>query len=547
MVFMAALALLLLIGADEGLVQAAPAKGTSGNTSAAVAAAQRYAEAVAAGDRVTAGQLDFACLYRLTAAAPKGKTRQPPDSDPYYSRCWAAMDDAHKAAVDRRSQGMDLLWPGQGALVFFEEDLTRYVPSAFVMDLVGQSPPGGGLRLSPAGSEVVPAVSFRLRDEAPMLSVPATLVRLRVTYNDPLTSPVAYAPGTYQWAGPVKRPRRALKAVTVGWVVLTGLKRHGFPADVAVLNLPVVPATDTTPAVPFSTTYGGAVSSSTDWWGPTDAPGVLLAAVARAAGFPDLRERVALLNRVLVVDPDQPEALTSLAHDLYESLLKAGAGSHRLAIGDPVLAARFNELYWDTYAHTTRLDISLDMEIGGFPSPTPADYLYRMVPAMERLATLRPEDLENRLRLGVAYRWLNDQQAAINTHEALLKSLPPGRASVRARALIELAWSKITKVGWNRSFNDPLIQEAYKDAQEAFALSERPQDKFTAAYTMGYSLAFMPNRDNRLMLDHLTEARKWYQQINGTSEDSWLYLLANDTLKGVIESDPAFKPLLAAS
>lgn len=380
-----------------------------------------------------------------------------------------------------------------------------------------------------------------------MVSVPATLVRLRVTYNDALTSPVAYAPGSYKWTNTVKRPRRALKAVTVGWVVLSGLKQHGFPADVAVLNLPVVPATATTPAAPFSTTYGGAVPPSADWWGPADAPGVLLAAVARAAAFPDLRERVALLNRVLLVDPDQPEALTSLSRDLYDSLLKAGAGSHRIVIGDPSLAARFNELYWDTYAQTTRLDISLNMEIGGFASPTPADYLYRMVPAMERLARLRPEDLENRLRLGVAYRWLNDQQAAINTHEDLLKSLPPGRASVRARVLTELAWSKIAKVAWNRIFDDPVIKEAYKAAEEAFALSERPQDKFAAAYTMGYSLAFMPSRDNRLMLDHLTEARKWYQQINGTSVDSWRYLLANDTLKGVLDSDPAFKPLLAAS
>lgn len=543
----AALALFPPIGGKDDLAHAAPAKGKGRSPSAPVAAAQRYAEAVAAGDRVAAGRLDFACLYRLAAAAPKGKAQLPPDSDPYYGRCWAAIEEAHKAAVDRQSQGMDLLWPGQDALVFFREDLARYAPSTFVMDLLAKSPPGGGLRLAPADSEGLPAVSFRLQDEAPMVSVPASLVRLRVTYNDPLTSPVAYAPGAYQWTSPVKRPRQALKAVTVGWVVLSGLKQHGFPADVAVLNLPVAPATETSPAVPFSTAYGGAVTSSTDWWGPTDAPGLLLAAVARAAGFPDLRERVALLNRVLIVDPDQPEALTTLSRDLYESLLKAGAGAHRIAIGDPALAARFNELYWDTYAQTTRVDISLDMEIGGFASPTPADYLYRMVPAMERLARLRPEDLENRLRLGVAYRWLNDQQAAINTHAALVKSLPPGRASIRARALIELAWSKIAKVAWNRIFDDPVIKEAYRDAEEAFSLSERPQDKFTAAYTMGYSLAFMPSRDNRLMLDHLTEARKWYRQISGASEDSWLYLLANDTLKGVIESDPAFKPLLAAS
>jgi len=184
--------------------------------------------------------------------------------------------------------------------------------------------------------------------------------------------------------------------------------------------------------------------------------------------------------------------------------------------------------------------------MGGLSKPTPADYLYRMIPAMERLAEVRPEDLENRFRLGNAYRWNNDQLAAITTHEALLKQIPPERATLRARALIELAWSKIAKVAWNRIFDDPVIVEAYKEAEEAFKLSDRPVDKFAAAYTMAYSLVFTPNRDNRAMLEHLTEARRWYLQVGGASQDSWRYLLANDTLKGVVEADPAFHSLLAA-
>ena len=121
------------------------------------------------------------------------------------------------------------------------------------------------------------------------------------------------------------------------------------------------------------------------------------------------------------------------------------------------------------------------------------------------------------------------------------------RAAHRARALIELAMSRIAKVAWNRSFGDPGILQAYKDAEEAFTLTDRPLDKFTAAYTMAYSLAFTPNRNNRAMLERLTEARNWYLQLPGASRDSWRYLLANDILKGVIETDPVFRPLLAAS
>jgi hypothetical protein len=147
----------------------------------------------------------------------------------------------------------------------------------------------------------------------------------------------------------------------------------------------------------------------------------------------------------------------------------------------------------------------------------------------------------------VAYRWNNDQLAAINTHEALLKDIPPERAPFRARVLIELAWSRIAKVAWNRIFDDPIILDAYKAAEEALSLTDSPVDKFAAAYTMAYSLAFTPKRDNQKMLAHLTEARRWFLQVGGTSLDSWRYLLANDTLKGLVEADPSFQPLLAAS
>ncbi len=515
-------------------------------SSPALSAAQMYVEAVASGDRVAAGLLDFACQFKIVAASPSRLKTFPPASDPVYSQCWEQLVSAHQRAVEQREQGVQVMWPGKGALVFFTEDLTSYAPSFFVMDLLGLSPPAGGLRVEPLDSKPLPAVSFRLREDAPVVATPATLVRLRVTYKDPLTSPVTYAPGAYKWANTVKRPRAALKTVVLKWVVLSGLRKLGFPSDQAVVNLPVTPATDTSPAVPFLTETGGYAKNSAVWWQPTDAPGVLIAAVGRAAQFPDLRERMAMLNRVLIVDPNQPDALTALTRDLYQAILNDGAANHKMQVGDEALAVRFNEFYWNTYSQTTRMEISLGMEMGGLSKPTPADYLYRMIPAMERLAEVRPEDLENRFRLGNAYRWNNDQLAAITTHEALLKQIPPERATLRARALIELAWSKIAKVAWNRIFDDPVIVEAYKEAEEAFKLSDRPVDKFAAAYTMAYSLVFTPNRDNRAMLEHLTEARRWYLQVGGASQDSWRYLLANDTLKGVVEADPAFHSLLAA-
>ena len=516
-------------------------------SAAALSVARKYAEALASGDRVAAAQLDFACQYRMVSASARRLTAFPPPSASVYAECWEPLAKAHETAIERREQGMDGLWPGAGNLVFLKEDLSLYPASVFVMDLLGLSPPAGGLRIEPESSLPLPAGSFRIRDDAPPMAAPATLVRLRVTYKDPLTSPATYAPGAYRWTNTVKRPRAALKAVTVKWVVLSGLKKLGFPGDAAVVNLPVTASTDTHPSVPFVTETGGYVAQSGAWWTPADAPGVLIAAVGRASRFPDLRERLAMLNRVLIVDPAQPEALTALTRDLYQAILNDGAAAHNMRVSDQALAVRFNELYWNTYSQTTRMEISLGMEVGGLSKPTPADFLYRMIPAMEKLAQVRPEDLENRLRLGNAYRWNNDQLAAIATHQALLQQFPPERAALRARALIELAWSKIAKVAWNRIFDDPVIVEAYQEAEEAFKLTDRPIDKFAAAFTMAYGLAFAPKRDNHAMLDHLIEARGWYLQLAGASQESWRYLLSNDTLKGLIETDPSFKPLLAAS
>ncbi|MGH7164232.1 MAG: hypothetical protein ACREIS_01760 [Nitrospiraceae bacterium] len=544
-------AFLLPLSHGAGTAQAAQAvkqaKAPTTKSSAATSAAQRYTEAVAGGDPISAGRFDFACQFRLVSGSPKRVTAFPPDSDLLYSACWAQLTHAHAVAVEQRDLGMDVMWPGKGSLVFLGEDLTRYPASVFVMDLLGLSPPAGGLRVELIDSTPLPASSFRLREDAPLVSAPATLVRVRVTYKDPLTSPVTYAPGAYRWTNTVKRPRQALKAITVKWVVLSNLRKLGFPGDAAVVNLPVVDVTDGHPAVPFLTETGGSVPNSASWWEPADAPGLLIAAVGRAAQFPEQQDRIALLNRVLIVDPFQRDALTALTRDLYQAILNEAGSVRTLQISDKILAARLSEFFWDTSAQADRLDLSLGMEVGGLSKPTPADYLYRMIPAMEKLAQVRPEDLENRLRLGTAYRWNNDQLAAIATHEAVVKDTAPERATVRARALIQLAWSRIARVAWNRTSADPGIQQAYQEAQEALKLTDQPLDKFAAAYTMAYSLVFAPNRENRAILEHLTEAHRWYRELAGTSQESWRYLLSNDTLKAVIDADPAFKPLLASS
>jgi hypothetical protein len=517
--------------------------------SPAVATAVQYAEAISKGDRATFAKMDFACLYRTVAANASGG-KGLPSGESSSESCWQQLADAHAPILHREDVGMDVVWPSNGNLVFYREALDHYPASAFVMDALGLTPPGTGLHLDPAGTATIPSVSFRLRPNGRMIAVPATLVKLTVTYQDPLMAPISYAPGSYQFTSTTKRLQRSLKAVTVQWVVVSGLKRHGFPSDAAVVNLPVRTlreGEDFQEAIPFATERSRMVAGSSVWWTAGDVPGVLIAAAARAAAFPELRDRVALLNRVLLIDPNQPEALTVLTRHLYDAILKQAGAAHNLHIKDPALAVALNEFYWNTYAQTTRTDLSLGMVMGGFAQPTTADYLYRMIPAMETLAKVRPEQLDNRTRLGTAYRWNNDQKAAIATHEALVNDIPQERVAARAQALIELAWSRINQVAWNRRMEDPEIQKAFDNAAEAFKTAELPVDKFMAAYTMAYSMLYMPSRDNKGMLEHLTEAKQWYDQIPNASAAGWQYVLESEQLKAVLDADPAFKPLLAAS
>jgi hypothetical protein len=534
---------------EASSASAAAAKKSKQAVTSAEATAQRYAEAMGAGNKAGVGQLDFSCQYPLVAAAPHGIKSYPADSDLVYDSCWQRLREAHASTLVRSDVGMEVLWPSNGELVFFSEDLNRYPASAFVTDSLGLSPPGTGFHTHIVGSVSLPSASFRLRPNGPTVAVPTTLVKLSVSYQDPLTAPLTYAAGSVKWTSTIKRARRALKEITTQWVVLSGLKKHGFVGDRAIVNLPVtsgaVSGSGIQEKIPFVTETSRVLPDSLVWWGPTDVPGLLTAGAARAATFPELRDRVAMLNRVLIIDPNQAEALMVLSRHLYAIVLREAFPFHKLTVRDPALALVVNEHFWNIYAQATRMDLSLGMEMGGFDKPTTADYLYRMLSAMRTLAVVRPEQLDNLFRLGVAYRWNNDQEAAIATHQSLVKAIPAERRAGRAEALLQLAWSRINKVAWNRNFDDPDIRVAYQDADEALTLADLPLDKFLAEYTKAYSLLFTPDRDNQALSERLTEAKRWFAEIPGQSPDIWQFFLGAESLKAVLDADPIFQPILA--
>ncbi len=543
---------ILATGMEDPAAASSEKTGRSRNSAkSAEETALRYVNAIAKGDRETVGQLDFACQYRLVTASPAPPQTYSAKTYPPYDKCWQELTAGHASVLTRTDIGMDVLWPSTGPLVFYGDRLAETPASAFVMDVVGISPPGSGLHFTITNSRNIPDGSFRLKPEGEVIGVPTTLVNVTVHYHDPLTSPVTYAPGTVKWTNTIKRARRALKSITTQWVVFTGLKKHGFDEDTAVFHRPVETGPESAgmaaDKVPFATETSRALPDSQIWWGPDDQPGTLTAAAARAAIFPELRDRVALLNRILIIDPQQVDALMVLTRDLYGVLLQEAANGHELTIRDPALSQTVNEFYWNINAAAVRLDLSNAMEMGGFSQPTPADFLYRMLPALEALAQTHPGQLDTRFRLGMAYRWNNDQLPMIETFQALVNDIPDNWKKPKAEALLQLAWSRINKVAWNRILHDPESLRAYNDAKASAALAELPLDKFLAAYTMAYSMIFMPDYGEKVvMLRHLTEAKRWFDEVPGSNEKVWSYFLHSDLLKAVLDADPMFHPILAS-
>ena len=515
---------------------------------------QRFSHAVASGDIQGVAQNDFVCLLKMMEAGSVQNGVFPPASDPVYAWCWDRIAQAHTEVIESRDRALDELWPGVGKLVNYS-DFKRFLiaetqareraPSFFVMSQIGKIAGSPGYFLETVGTGNLPHASFQVQENDHAVAVPTTFVRTRISYPNPMTSPVANGPKQMDWAVPYKKPIHPIKAVTVKWVVLLGLKQYGFPTDAAVLNIPLESSMGT--LIPFVMNAGGFEQKTTEYWDPQEAHSLLNQGVDRAKGLATSRERISMLNRVLAVDSSHVPALQAITNELYEGLLIHAVRNHHVEVSSDLLYQGFNELYWTVQSQTDRFDISTHMEMGGKTEPTPADYLFRMIPAMEALADLQPDDFETRLKLVSAYRWAGDDVTAIMAPQQLLSDVPNGQTQLRARTLLTIAWSRIGKVAYWRHFDDPDLIQGYEEADEAFKLANDPLVKFSASYAKAYSLAFRPKQDTEAMLKLLTEARHWYQNIPGADNQSWAYMLQNDTLKGYIKTDPAFQSLLASS
>jgi hypothetical protein len=512
-----------------------------------------YAQAVGKNDRVAAGQRDFVCLLKMAQQQLLVDGNFPDALSPVYEWCAQRRTAAHSRLLNQHDGGLDNVWPGPGKLVDFVDFQRFYIaetsskqlaPSFFVMHDIARHEPDHPFTIEAVESGTLPHASFPSPDESTVHAAPTNFVITTISYPNPLTAPISNGPGSADWVVPYKKFQRVIQSVKVKWVVLSDLKRLGFPVDHAVLDLPLEGPHGTT--IPFVVDAGGFVPHSAKWFGPDDQIEAALAGVKQAQADPTSLDALMQLNRALMIAPNNQQVLSVFANQLYQGLLSYGGRLNGIPIEDARLAQRFNELYWTVKSQTDRFDLALGMVTGGKSEPTPADYLYRMIPVMEALASLEPGDFQNRLHLTSTYRWTNDQMAALSSPQELLTAVPAEQEEVRAEVLLELAWARIGKVAWNRHFDDPDIHKGYDSAKKAFELTKDPLNKFTAAYAMAYSLAFQVPRDNPAMLDLLHQAKDWYEKIPGTSPQGWAYMLENDTLKGIVKTDPTFKSLLAA-
>ena len=523
------------------------------NQEALLATITEYAQAVGKNDRVAAGQRDFVCLMKMAQQQLLVDGKFPDALSPVYEWCAQRRTKAHRQLVPQLDVGLDNIWPGPGKLVDFQDFRRFYIaetssrqlaPSFFVMHDIARHEPEHPFTIEALESGTLPHASFPSPDESTVHAAPTSFVITTVSYPNPLTAPVSDGPGAADWVVPYRKVKRVIQSIEVKWVVLSDLKRLGFPVDQAVLDLPLDGPHGTT--IPFVVDAGGLVPHSTKWFGPDDQTEAALAGVKQAQAVSDPLESLMQLNRIIMIAPNNQQVLSVFANQLYQGLLNYGGRLNGVSIEDPTLAQRFNELYWTVISQTDRFDLGLEMVSGGKAEPTPADYLYRMIPVMEALASLAPGDFDNRMHLISTYRWNNDQQAALSAPQELLAEVPSDQEEMRAEVLLQLAWARIGKVAWNRHFDDPDIRKGYNEAKQASDLTKNPLNKFVATYAMAFSLAFHVPRDNQAMLDLLKEAKMWYEKIPGANPQGWAYMLENNTLKGIVETDPTFKSLLAA-
>ncbi len=508
--------------------------------------ALQYAQALTHSQINTWAAADLACLSRARAAVGNASAKL---TTQMSRHCWDETVLSHTAMVAQQVESGVFNAIGREVDLGLLHDRHRatenwkdYPPAIFVSPAVvlknrAPIPQMTAVRTSPEQRFALCNIN-----EGSLVSVPGYAVDIKIVYPDPLTAPLALRPEEVWWGNGSQRQFGPVHEVVARFVVVTGLRRLGFPADRAVMNEgpsggPLIATTHyglrpdngrkfdhADPAQDI--VKGELVPGSAQWWERPDAESYMREALARATHL-TAAERAGMLTRLLLIDPEHADTHGLRGDDNYDAVLQQGIAKGGLAARDKQALQRITELYWTIQAQTWRQEVTAVSE-GYEPA---ADALYRALASYEILVQQDRATPEQRRRLGVLTRWNNDPAGALGIHEALLRDSQPDTIEY-ATILTEMAWDRIQFVSWNRRYDHPWLTQAQAEAEEAARLVRQPYDKLHAHYAQVAVESLSVPRN----LDRFQEQMRQIKQdlalihgVKGLHEQ----LVANDLVKSL--------------
>ncbi|MBH0189851.1 MAG: hypothetical protein HP493_13715 [Nitrospira sp.] len=513
-----------------------------------------YVEALANGQVAEWAKLDLGCLVRAKGLS-RAKGRQ---DTGLQQACW---DDTMKSHRDMARQEAEsgvfgasslegnfgLLHERHQAAATWRE----YPPAMFVSPSVIRAQAGPIPRIRVVASTVVQPVSLARLSREALLTVSGIGVDVAVSYQDPFTAPLALRPEEPWWAKGTTRKFGPIREVTARFIVVSGLRKLGFPVDMAVLN----EALSDAPGIPFAhygtnpdpgrpwvrpgsdrerpPLVGGLVLGSAQWWTSEDLGDQLRRTLDTVRTLPRGLARAHLVSRLSALAPQNAEVNAVIGDMNYDDFLAQGIVKSGFRADRADMRARSLELFWTLQAQTWRQELTA---VSNEYEPAAAA-LYGAIGAYEILLQKGTAGTEQRRRLGALYRWNNDSESALHTHEQLLKELGPATPEY-GRVLNEIAWDKIQWVSWNRRYGHPWLSQARQQAQEAEERAQGAADKLPAAYAHLVAEALHVPLNGAAVEQQLQIVKSWHDQA-GKTEGLWDFLVGNDLVKSLLAEGAA--------
>ena len=325
----------------------------------------QYAEALSSSQVKQWAAVDLGCLAKQRTQA--GGAPRPLSADA-AQQCWDETLKAHAAMVAQEAERGVFGAVGQGMGFGMLHDRHRatetwkeYPPALFVSPAVvrrdhGPAPQLTLVRVSP----VQPIALTGLAGPDPV-GLKGQAADVKVVYTDPLTAPLALRPEEVWWVSGAQRRFGPVREVVARFVVVSGLRKFGYPVDQAVIN-EALPDTPRIPTAHYGTRpeagrvferlssdspqrvlKGELVMGTARWWKRAEAETQFHDAMSRAAHLSSA-DRAGLLVRLLLLDPAAPDANTLCGDDAYLAVLRQGVVKGGLAAQSEATLWRLTEL-----------------------------------------------------------------------------------------------------------------------------------------------------------------------------------------------------------